>query len=410
MAPNKATFAGHTGELAARLDMPEGKPRACALFAHCFTCSKDIAAARAIAQTLAGLGIAVLRFDFTGLGHSGGEFANTNFSSNVMDLVAAADFMRNEIEAPQILIGHSLGGAAIIAAARQVPESTAVVTIGAPADPAHVLRPMHASLETIEKEGSARVELAGRPFTITRQFVEDISRSNTSDALAHLGKALLVLHAPTDEIVGINNASDIFATAKHPKSFVSLDGADHLLSRRADAEYAAEVIAAWVARYVPLHDIETDARVPEGVVRVSESDPDGLLQRISVGGKFHLIGDEPVDVGGSDLGPSPYQFLSAALGACTSMTIRMYARRKSIPLTGIEVDISHARSYADDSEEATSAKSRIDVFKRSIALDGDITNAQRQRLLEIADLCPVHKTLSSRARIETSSRDDTGKL
>ena len=401
MGSNKVIFAGHGGELAARLDMPQGEPRACALFAHCFTCSKDIAAASAIAQTLADLGIAVLRFDFTGLGHSAGEFSNTNFSSNVMDLVAAADFMRENIGAPQILIGHSLGGAAVIAAAARIPESEAVVTIGAPADPSHVLGSMHASLETIEKEGSAQVTLAGRSFEITRQFVEDISMSNIRDALGDLGKALLVLHAPGDSVVGIDNASDIFTAAKHPKSFVSLDGADHLLSRSFDAEYVAEVIAAWVSRYVPLSDTDRDDQVPEGVVRITESEPDGLLQRISVGGKFHLVADEPIAVGGSDLGPSPYQFLSTALGACTAMTIRLYARRKSIPLAGIEVDVSHSKSYSADSEGAEAAKTRIDLFQRLITLQGNLDDATRQRLLEIADKCPVHRTLENVTRIET---------
>lgn len=404
-ARKKVIFPGHAGELAARLDLPKGVPRACALFAHCFTCSKDLAAARAIAQTLADLGIAVMRFDFTGLGHSEGEFANTNFTSNVMDLVAAAEFMRSEIEAPQILIGHSLGGAAIIAAAQHIPDSRAVVTIGAPADPAHVLKPMRASLAAIEKTGAAQVELAGRSFTITRQFIEDISASRTHDTLASLGKALLVLHAPTDEVVGIDNASDIFIAAKHPKSFISLEGADHLLSRYADAEYVAEVIAAWVTRYVSMQDLKRDANVPEGTVRVSESERDGLLQRISVGDRFHLIADEPTEVGGTDLGPSPYQLLSAALGACTAMTIRMYARRKSIPLIGVEVDVRHAKSYATDCADTESATSKIDVFKRLIALEGNISAVHRRKLLEIADKCPVHKTLEGKARIESTLRD-----
>lgn len=402
MTARKVTFPGHDGQmLAARLDMPVEKPRACALFAHCFSCSKDIAAARAIAQTLADIGIAVLRFDFTGLGHSKGEFANTNFSSNVDDLVAAADFMRTEIQAPSILIGHSLGGTAIIAASERIAESTAVVTIGAPSSPAHILKSLGSSLPAILQEGSAEVSLGGRPFTIKKQFVEDVSERTVQGTLGHLKKALLVLHAPLDKIVDIENASEIFGAAKHPKSFVSLDGADHLLSRVQDAEYVAEVIAAWAKRYIPPAKPGHSDQIPEGVVRVMRGDPDGLLQNISVGGQFHLIADEPLDVGGSNRGPSPYQLLSAALGACTLMTMSMYAKRKSISISALAVDVSHSKSYADDSAGAESASSKIDAFKRLITIEGDMTDAQRQRLLEIADLCPVHKTLSSRARIDT---------
>jgi uncharacterized OsmC-like protein/pimeloyl-ACP methyl ester carboxylesterase len=401
MMIRKIEFQSHDGHaLAARLDMPIGKPRACALFAHCFTCSKDIAAARAVSQTLADLGIAVLRFDFTGLGHSDGEFANSNFSSNVADLVAAADYMRRELQAPAILIGHSLGGAAVIAAASSIPESRAVVVIGAPSDPAHVLKAMGGSIEQIRDAGSAVVDLAGRPFTITKQFVEDISRHNLNEALANLRKALLVLHAPRDEIVGIENAAEIFMAARHPKSFVTLDDADHLLSRKEDAEYAAHVIAAWVKRYLPAA-AATEPGAPEGIVRVTESDSGGLLQHISVDGRFELLADEPRSLGGSDLGPTPYHYLAAALGACTSMTLRMYARRKSIALTGVRVDVGHGKSHAEDAGEAGAKGRKVDVFERAILIEGDLSPEERQRLLEIADLCPVHKTLESHVVIRT---------
>lgn len=407
MPIQKVEFPGHDGNmLAARLDLPVGPPRACALFAHCFTCSKDIAAARAISQTLAGLGIAVLRFDFTGLGHSQGEFANSNFSSNIEDLVAAAELMRARFHGPAILVGHSLGGAAVIAAARRIPESKAVVVIGAPSDPEHVLGAMGSSVDEITKEGRAVIQLAGRPFTITRQFVEDVSAHNLEAALRSLDRALLVMHAPRDAIVGIENASEIFTAARHPKSFVSLDDADHLLTRHEDAEWAAHVIATWAGRYLPPKAADHDARAPEGVVRVSERDREGLVQHISVDGRFELLADEPRSVGGSELGPTPYQYLSAALGACTSMTLRLYARRKSIDLSNVTVDVTHDKVHAAEADAAETGRSKVDVFTRALTLEGEITEGQRARLLEIADLCPVHRTLERSVVIETKLSEE----
>jgi len=405
MPIEKISFAGHDGQtLAARLDRPIGRPRAYALFAHCFTCSKDLAAARRIAAALADSGIAVLRFDFTGLGHSQGEFGNTNFSTNVEDLALAAAHMRATLEAPTILIGHSLGGAAVIAAARHIPEAKAVVTIGAPAEPGHVTHNLGSSLEEIEREGRATVSLAGRSFTISRQFVEDVRGQALAAALGGLRKALLVLHAPRDATVGIDNASAIFLAAKHPKSFVTLDEADHLLTRAEDAEYAASVIAAWVSRYLPPQVVEHPV-ADEGVVRVSEDSAGGLLQHVSVDGRFRLIADEPLALGGSDLGPTPYQFLSVALGACTAMTLRMYARRKTLALESVVVDVSHDKVHAADSDDAEAgAHKRVDRFRREIALTGDLTPAERARLIEIADMCPVHRTLEQSSRVETVER------
>ncbi len=402
MSVEKVEFRGHNDDmLAGRLDMPVGKPRACALFAHCFTCSKDIVAARRISGTLAGLGIAVLRFDFTGLGHSQGEFANTGFSSNVDDLVAAADFMREKIQAPALLIGHSLGGAAVIAAAARIPQSKAVVTIGTPADPAHVLKNFAGRIGEIKSKGKAEVELAGRKFTITSDFVEDVSSANLTTSLAGLRRALLVMHAPGDTTVSIDDAGTIFKAAKHPKSFVTLDGADHLLTSEQDATYAAETIATWAKRYLNLPRPALDKKVPEGITRVSEADPAGFLQDISVSGSFHLLADEPERVGGTNLGPSPYQFLAAALGACTSMTLRMYARRKKLALTGIGVDVSHSKQHAPDCEDCESKKAKIDVLERIITIEGKLDDGQRARLLQIADMCPVHKTLESEVLIKT---------
>ena len=400
MSTERFTFDGHAGDaLAARLDMPEGPHLATAIFAHCFTCGKDISAARRIAGRLASMGIAVLRFDFTGLGHSGGEFANTTFSSNVTDLVRAAEALDRRGLAPTLLIGHSLGGAAVLRAADQIPGAKAVVTIGAPYDPEHVTHNFGDALDRIRADGRAEVNLAGRPFTIGKDFVEDVSGSRLSEAIRGLHKALLVMHAPRDETVGIDNATRIFIDAKHPKSFVTLDDADHLVSSAKDAEYAAEVIAAWAGRYLDLKPPAPPPGAPEGIVRVSEADPAGFLQDVSSGPDHHLLADEPKAYGGTNRGLTPYGLVSAGLGACTSMTIRMYARRKGMALSHVSVDVSHDKVHAQDADAANPVK--IDTFRRVIRLDGDLNDADRAKLLEIADKCPVHRTLEKGARVET---------
>ena len=398
----KVSFPGaHGHTLAARLDRPDKPPRAYALFAHCFTCTKDVFAAQRIAAALAEEGVAVLRFDFTGLGHSEGEFANTDFTSNVGDLVAAAQFLARQHGAPQLLIGHSLGGAAVIAAASQIPSAHAVATIGAPADPEHVRHLFQHKTEEIATEGAAEVELAGRRFTISRQFLDDIARQTLHDDLARLKKALLVFHAPLDEVVGIDNASAIFTAAKHPKSFVSLDDADHLLSRRSDAVYVARTLAAWAARYLdaPADPATADeAPAPaEGEVIVQETGA-GNYQNAVRAGRHRLLADEPRSVGGLDTGPSPYDCLLTALGACTSMTVRMYADLKQLPLTRVSVRLTHEKVHAEDS---TSASGKADVLTRRISIEGDLTDAQRQRLLEIANKCPVHRTLEGDLRVRS---------
>jgi len=400
MPTTRISFEGHDGSaLAARLDLPEGPRLATALFAHCFTCGKDIAAARRIAQRLASMGIAVLRFDFTGLGHSGGEFANTTFSSNVADLVLAAQFLAGTGHAPDLLIGHSLGGAAILKAAGKIASAKAVVAIAAPFDPAHVEHNFGDALEDIRTEGKAEVMLGERPFTIRQDFVEDIEAANLGPAIRALRKALLILHAPRDGDVGIENAARIFNAAMHPKSFVTLDDADHLITRAADAEYAAEVISAWVSRYVPLSPPAPPPGAPEGIVRVSEADPNGFMQDVNDGPYHHVIADEPESYGGTNRGMSPYGFLSAALGACTSMTIRMYARRKGWDLTHVQVDVCHDKVHAQDAGTAEEAK--VDTFQRRIRLEGQLTREQRDRLREIADKCPVHKTLERSSTVKT---------
>lgn len=401
--PVRLTFEGHDGaELSARLDLPTGRVRAYALFAHCFTCSKDGAAGRRIAEALTREGIAVLRFDFTGLGGSGGDFASTNFSSNVADLLKAAAFLRETHAAPKLLIGHSLGGAAMLAAAHEIPEAVAVATIAAPADADHVLKNFHADLERIRDEGEATVELAGRRFTIEKQFLEDIAEQTVRERVAHLRKALLVLHAPRDETVGIDNATRLFVAAKHPKSFVSLDSADHLLTDPADAAYAAGVIAAWSSRYIgapePAEPVEAKG------VEVSETGL-GKFQAMVVAGRHRLIADEPEAVGGLDSGPSPYGYLSAALGACTVMTLRMYAERKGLAVTRISATVTHGKVHAADCLECTQElrgrNGRIDRFERRITIEGDLDAETRARLLEIADRCPVHRTLEAGAAIVT---------
>ena len=393
-------FTGHSGHrLDARLDLPEGELRATALFAHCFTCGKDVIAARRIARRLAAMGIAMLRFDFTGLGGSEGDFSATGFTHNVADLVAAAAALADRGLPPALLIGHSLGGAAVLKAALRIDSVRAVVTIGAPFDPGHVLHSFTDALPQIAEQGAAEVTLAGRPIRIGQGFVEDIGGHDLAGDIGRLGRALLVMHAPLDAVVGIENATSIFVAARHPKSFVTLDDADHLLSRPADAEYAAEVIAAWSARYLDLPAPTPLPGAPEGIVRVTEADPAGYVQHIMVGPHHHLLADEPADVGGTDRGPSPYGLLAAALGACTTMTLRMYARRKGWPITQISVDVDHDKVHADDA--ATEGR-KLDRFRRTIRLEGALDDDQRARLLAIADKCPVHRTLEAGARVETT--------
>jgi putative redox protein len=402
MPTDRFTFAGHSGAtLAARLDLPEGPHLATALFAHCFTCGKDIVAARRIAQRLSAEGIAVLRFDFTGLGHSGGEFRNTSFTSNVGDLLAAAEALAERGMAPALLIGHSLGGAAILKAAGRIASAKAVVTLGAPFDPGHVMHNFADALETIRAEGVGEVTLGGRRVRIGRDFVEDIEGAALAEDIAGLGRALLVLHAPRDAVVGIGNATEIFAAAKHPKSFVTLDDADHLIGRAEDADYAARVIASWAARYLDVKPPAPPPGAPEGVTRVTEADPDGFLQDVMAGPRHHVAADEPESYGGTDRGLTPYQFLAAGLGACTSMTVRMYARRKGWPLARVSVDVTHDRVHAQDADGAGGAAVPLDTFTRRIRLEGDLTGEQRTRLLEIADRCPVHRTLERGAAVRT---------
>jgi uncharacterized OsmC-like protein/pimeloyl-ACP methyl ester carboxylesterase len=407
MPTERFQFEGEGGhQLAAALDLPDREPIAYALFAHCFTCGKDVLAARRIALALAEKGIAVLRFDFTGLGSSEGDFANSTFTSNVADLVHAADHLRATRKAPALLIGHSLGGAAILAAAEKIPETHAVITIAAPSDPNHVTGMFKGRIEEIRQNGRAEVSLAGRPFPITREFLDDIAEHELMRHVTGLHKALLVMHAPTDDTVGIDNATRIFVAAKHPKSFVSLADADHLLSDKRDTAYAAEVIAAWASRYIGSTapaQATSSSEAPRQVV-VRETRNSKLQQAVTIG-PHRLIADEPVAVGGEDTGPGPYDFLLTALGACTSMTMRLYADRKALPLDRVTVTLRHSKIYAKDCEECETRDGMLDQIDRVIGMEGTLDADQRKRLMEIADKCPVHRTLTSEIRILTKAAD-----
>jgi putative redox protein len=408
----RTAFTGSLGhDLAARLDLPSGPVRGYALFAHCFTCSKDSLAARRIAGKLAALGIGVMRFDFTGLGSSEGEFANTSFSSNVEDLVRAADHLRTHFAAPALLIGHSLGGAAVLAGAHRIPEAAAVVTIAAPSNVAHVLQHFHADLARIERDGVAGVTLAGRTFQIRKEFIEDAKAQSLKDRVGGLHKALLVMHAPTDQIVGIAHATAIFTAARHPKSFVSLDTADHLLTDPHDAAYAAEVIAAWASRFLP--EGRPEAAVPYDGVVAAETGA-GKFQNSITAGPHRLLADEPASTGGLGSGPTPYDYLAIALGACTSMTLRLYAEHKQLPLGRLTVGVRHGKvpvEHCQDCGKAIEGRTgKIDRFERTITVAGGVDPALAAKLVEIAGKCPVHRTLEAGAAVVTrisASREAT---
>ncbi|MCB9759868.1 MAG: OsmC family protein [Alphaproteobacteria bacterium] len=388
---------GH--ELVGRLHVPPGPPRAVALFAHCFTCSKDLRAARRIADAMVARDFAVLRFDFTGLGESEGAFADSTFSGNVEDLIAAAGWLREHLAAPALLIGHSLGGAAVLSAAPKIAEVLAVATIGAPSDPAHVAHLFADQLDTLQEQGEAEVTLAGRPFRVKLDFLEDVHQQCLTGGLGRIGRALLFLHSPQDNTVGVEHAARLYKAARHPKSFVSLDGADHLLTRAEDAAYVGEVISAWATRYVPDQRADPlEAHSGQVVVRTGES---GYTSQLRAG-RHRLIADEPRSVGGADEGPSPYDLLLAALGACTGMTLRMYADRKEWPLEAVTVRLSHEKIHAKDCAECETTSGRVDHITRTLVLEGPLDDTQRARLLEIADRCPVHRTLHGEVKVDTT--------
>jgi putative redox protein len=403
MSSKKIVFEGtQNRKLAALLDMPvDGNPVAYALFAHCFTCTKNLKAIHHISRALAREGIAVLRFDFTGLGESEGDFADTTFSSNVDDLVTAANFLQSAFEAPTVLIGHSLGGAAVLQAAAHIPSCKAIATIGAPADPSHVTRLLQDQMADIEQKGEAEVSLEGRSFKIKKQFIDDLEQTRMEDAIRNLKKALLIFHSPVDNTVGIDNAAKIFQAARHPKSFVSLDHADHLLMNETDAIYVGNVIAAWALKYIdPSEQVTEKEAIGDNRV-VAKTGKTGYRTEIMANG-LSLVADEPVSLGGTNAGPTPYEYLVAGLGACTSMTLRMYADRKQWPLEEIVVELKHKKIHAKDCEVCDAQDKWVDQIEREVALVGPLDDAQQKRLLEIADKCPVHRTLQSEVVINTS--------
>ncbi|MDH3336639.1 MAG: bifunctional alpha/beta hydrolase/OsmC family protein [Gammaproteobacteria bacterium] len=397
----KVEFENDEGQkLAGILDLPATNVRAYALFAHCFTCSKNLKAATNISRAMTAAGIGVLRFDFTGLGQSEGDFAATNFSSNVRDLLAAAAFLAANYAAPAILLGHSLGGTAVLQAAASLSSAVAVATIGSPSEPAHVAHMFGDARDELDEKGYAEVTLGGRPFTVRQQFLDDLRQHNLPVAIGSLRKALLIMHAPLDAVVEIDNAGALFAAAKHPKSFVSLDKADHLLSSNEDSLYAGRVLAAWASRYLPTLVPPTELAAGSGEV-IARTFTDGFRTDVRAG-KHALLADEPVAVGGTDLGPTPYDLLSAALATCTTMTLKMYASHKKLNLRSTTVRVSHGKVHAEDCVDCESKEGRIDQFRRSISFDGDLTPQQEERLLEIADRCPVHRTLHGEIKVRST--------
>lgn len=399
MNSQKVSFSNKEGEtLSGYMELPSNQDaHNFVLFAHCFTCNKNFFSAKNISRALALSGFGVLRFDFTGLGESEGEFSDTNFSGNIQDLVAAAEYLKKEHKAPDLLVGHSLGGAAVLFAAEKIPSVKAIATLAAPSTIKHVQGLLTQSLEEIEEKGKAEVNIGGRPFQVKKQFLEDIKKHDLKTYLKDIRKALLILHSPQDRIVDIKNAEELYVSARHPKSFISLDGASHLLEKEEDAVYAGKMIASWAERYVDIREKILPESKSDVIANLGDT---GFTTQMKAG-KHYFTADEPVKAGGKDYGPTPYQFLSAGLAACTSMTVQMYVRRKKWPLENIETHVSYSREHAADCENCEDVKSKLDTFDRTISLKGDLDEGQKKRILEIADKCPVHKTLSNKAQIFT---------
>lgn len=399
MKSQKLSFTNRDGlKLSAILDIPLGrKPKAYAIFAHCFTCGKNLKGERNISLALTQEGFAVFRFDFAGLGESEGEFYESNFSTNVQDLDDAAHFLKENYRAPQLMIGHSLGGAATLMAASRMDFVQAVVTIGAPAEPSHVAHLFQSMENRIKQEGEAQVKIAGRPFVIQQHFLDDIRSTDLKSVIKKLKKPLLVMHSPQDKIVEVENAKQIYIHARHPKSFISLDGADHLLLKKEDSMYVGKTIAAWASRYIDFLETEPLLTSKQVVVRTGV---EGYTTEVKTG-RHSFLADEPPSVGGADLGPTPYDLLVAALGTCTSMTLRMYADRKKWDLKEVRVHLQHSKEHCEDCADADNPKSKIDTIERVLELEGNLDEKQRERLKEIADRCPVHRTLHSEIRVKT---------
>ncbi len=400
MNVQKVVFQNKEGQnLSGRLELPVNQhPHNFAIFAHCFTCTKNLSAVKNIGRALTAKGFGVLRFDFTGLGESEGDFEDTNFSGNVEDLLAASDYLKEHYQAPTLLIGHSLGGAAVIFAASQINSIKAVATIGAPSSPKHVQHLLKSGIDEINETGQAIVHLSGRDFTIKKQFIDDLETKSLPETAQKLNKALLVMHSPQDSTVSINNAEEIYVSARHPKSFVSLNNADHLLMNKKDSIYVGEVIASWAMRYLETPE-EENLSSNHQVVASLDAD-DGFTTALKMG-RHALTADEPISFGGNDFGPSPYELVSAGLSACTAMTVQMYTKRKKWPLENIEVHTSYSKSHAVDCENCEEDAAKIDTFHREIKITGDLDEKQKTRILQIADKCPVHKTLHNNTQVIT---------
>ncbi len=386
-------------ELAGRLELPVNQyPHNFVLFAHCFTCNKNLSAVRNISRELTSNGFGVLRFDFTGLGESDGDFENTNFSGNVEDLISAANFLKENYVSPTLLIGHSLGGAAAIFSASQIESVKAVATIGAPSNPKHVQHLLHSNIEEIKAKGKAKVNLGGREFTIKKQFLDDIESKSLPEVAKNLNRALLIIHSPQDTTVEIKNAEDIYIAARHPKSFVSIDGADHLLMRKEDSIYVGNVISNWAKRYISIPKTETLKTKHQVVASLHTEDNFSTKMKV---GNHYMMADEPTSFGGNDFGPSPYELVSAGLSACTAMTIQMYVKRKGWNLQNVEVHTSYGKVHATDCDDCENTNSKIDTFNREIKLTGNLDSKQVERILKIADKCPVHRTLHNTVKVIT---------
>ena len=403
MKTKKVKFKNKNGEeLMGYLELPHNQdPHNFVLFAHCFTCNKNFFAAKNISRSLASAGYGVLRFDFTGLGESEGDFADTNFSGNIQDLVAAAEFLKEEHQAPGLLVGHSLGGAAVLYAAKQIASVKAVATVAAPSTIKHVEALLRSNIDEIEKSGKASVNIGGRSFEVKKQFLDDIREHDLSGYLSDLKRALLILHSPQDRIVGIKNAEELYVAARHPKSFISLDGAGHLMEVEEDAVYAGNTIATWARKYLKIEEKILPESKSDVVANLGST---GYTTQMKAG-RHHFTADEPVKAGGNDYGPTPYQLVSAGLAACTSMTLQMYARRKKWPLENVETHVTYSREHASDCNSCEDKTSKIDTFKREIQIKGDLDEKQKKRLMEIADKCPVHKSLTSENHIPTNLKN-----
>ena len=394
----KVTFLNRENQkLKGRIELPiNQKPHNFAIFAHCFTCNKNLSAVKNISRELTANGFGVLRFDFTGLGESDGDFENTNFSGNVDDLIYAANFLTKNFISPTVIIGHSLGGSAAIFAASKINSIKAVATIGAPSNPKHVQNLLRSNIDEIKATGKALVDLGGRAFTIKKQFLDDLEKQSLPQIAKHLNKALLIIHSPQDTTVEIKNAEEIYVAAKHPKSFVSIDGADHLLQKKEDSKYVGNLIANWTKRYINIPNANTLKTVHQVIASLNTED--GFSTQMKVGSHY-MMADEPISFGGNNFGPSPYEYVSAGLSACTAMTIQMYAKRKNWNIENVEVHTSYEKTHVEDCNDFDSTNSKIDVFNREIKFSGNLDDKQLKRLLQIADKCPVHKTLHASVKV-----------